>query len=257
MSSSYESLRVAIADHVATVTLDRPPANAMTTAAYRDVRAAFDDLGRVDSGIRVVILTAAGKYFCVGRDLKVQDDEPEEVRNAAVRAAFGAILHCSVPVIAAVNGAALGAGLTMVLDCDLIIAARPATFGLPEVNAGLAGGFAVTRRGFNQYQGRKLAFTGEAISAEELYRLGVADRVVDPAELLPAASALAATLAAKSPTALRAIKWSANEVEKILDLEQAYRAIESRLTLALAASQDHKEAVAAFRERRQPRFGGD
>jgi enoyl-CoA hydratase len=115
---------------------------------------------------------------------------------------------------------------------------------------------ALTRRGFNQYQGRKLYFTGEAIGAHELYRLGVADRVVPAEQLMPEALQLAMVLASKSPLALRAAKWSANEVEKILDFEQAYRAVESRVSLGLAQSEDHKEAVRAFVEKRAPVFQG-
>lgn len=256
MIESFEHLRIETSEHIATVTLDRAPANALTTQTYREIEAAFEEVGRIDSGVRVAVFTAAGKYFCVGRDLKVRDEETEEARNAAIRGAFGAILHCGVPVIAAVNGPALGAGLTMVLDCDIIIASSAATFGLPEIDAGLAGGFAVTRRGFNQYQGRKLYFTGDHMSAAELYRLGVADRVVDPTRLLDEARALASRLAAKSPLALRTAKWSANEVEKLIDFEQAYRAIEGRLTVALAATEDHREAVAAWREKRAPQFKG-
>lgn len=254
--TSYENLRLDVSDYVATVTLTRPPVNALSMALYKDVRAVFDEISSRPDDIRVAVLTAEGKYFCAGRDLKIADNDPQEVRNAAVRAAFGSLYHCAVPVIAAVNGAALGGGLTLVLDCDIIIASENATFGLPEINAGLCGGMALNRRGFNQYQGRKLYFTGEAISAAEMYRLGVIDTMTTPEGLMPAAMELAKKLAAKSPVALRAAKWSANEVEKILDFEQAYRAVESRVTLGLAQTDDHKEAVKAFIEKRPPVFVG-
>jgi enoyl-CoA hydratase len=254
--AEYELLKLEVKDYIATVTLDRPPVNALNMALYREVRAVFDEVSERAEDIRIAVLTATGKYFCVGRDMKSADNDPQEKRNAAVRAAFTALYHCAVPVIAAVNGPALGGGLTLVLDCDMIIASELATFGLPEINAGLCGGMALNRRGFNQYQGRKLYFTGEAISAAEMYRLGVADQVVAPDELLPAAMTLAGKLAAKSPVALRAAKWSANEVEKILDFEQAYRAVESRVTLGLAQTEDHKEAVRAFIEKRPAVFKG-
>lgn len=254
--SDYELLRLDVTDFVATVTLDRAPVNALNMALYQEIRAVFDEISERAEDVRVAVLTAAGKYFCVGRDLKSADNDPQEKRNAAVRAAFFALYHCAVPVIAAVNGPALGGGLTLVLDCDIIIASDLATFGLPEINAGLCGGMALNRRGFNQYAGRKLYFTGDAISGAEMYRLGVADQVVSPEELMPAAMKLAGNLAAKSPVALRAAKWSANEVEKILDFEQAYRAVESRVTLGLAQTEDHKEAVRAFVEKRPPVFKG-
>jgi enoyl-CoA hydratase/carnithine racemase len=231
--------------------------NALTTQVYREISATFDRLGGSSSGARVVVFTGAGRYFSAGRDLKGVDEESEEARNSALRSAFASILHCSVPVIAAVNGPALGSGLVAVLNCDMIVAATTATFGLPEINAGLGGAMSITKRGFNQYQGRRLAFTGEHITADEMYRLGVVDRVVAPPDLGAEARRLAEVLAAKSPTALRAAKWSANEVEKLIDFEQAYRAIESRLTISLAASDDHREAVAAFREKRAPNFKGE
>jgi enoyl-CoA hydratase len=252
----YEDLRLDVRDFVATVTLQRPPANALTMSLYRQIQAVFEEISSRDTEVRVAVLTAEGKYFCAGRDLKTADNDPQEKRNAQVRAAFGAVYHCAVPVVAAVNGPALGGGLTLAMDCDIIIASERATFGLPEINAGLCGGMALMRRGLNQYQARRMYFTGEALSADEFYRLGVVDRVVAPDQLLPEAQKLAETLAAKSPLALRAAKWSANEVEKILDFEQAYRAVESRVTLSLAASEDHKEAVRAFIEKRPPVFQG-
>ncbi len=253
---SYEHLHLDISDYIATVRIDRPPANALSMALYKEIERVFTEISDRPEDVRVAVLTGTGKYFCAGRDLKVADNDPQEKRNAAVRAAFGALYHCAVPVIGAINGPALGGGLTLVMDCDIIIASENATFGLPEINSGLAGGMAGTKRGFNQYQGRKLYFTGEAVSAQELYRLLVVDSVVSPAELMPAAMTLAAKLAAKSPLALRAAKWSANEVEKIQDFEQAYRAVESRVTLGLAQTEDHKEAVRAFTEKRPPVFKG-
>lgn len=254
--ASRELLRLDVSDFIATVTLDRPPVNALNLALYNEIRSVFDEISERQSDVRVAILTATGKYFCAGRDLKTADNDPPEKRSAAVRAAFGSLYHCAVPVIGAINGPALGGGLTLVLDCDIIIASERATFGLPEINAGLCGGMALNRRGFNQYQGRRLYFTGEAISAAELYRMGVADSVVPHEQLMTEATKLATVLASKSPIALRAAKWSANEVEKILDFEQAYRAVESRVSLALAATEDHKEAVRAFIEKRPPVFQG-
>jgi enoyl-CoA hydratase len=253
---SYEHLHLEVSDYIAVVRLDRPPVNALSMAFYREIERAFTEVSDRMEDVRVAVLTGTGRYFCAGRDMKIADSEPQEKRNAAVRAAFGALYHCAVPVIAAVNGPALGAGLTLVMDCDIILTAENATFGLPEINAGLCGGMAGTKRGFNQYQGRKLYFTGDPISAQELYRIGVADSVHSTDQVLPEAMKLASKLAGKSPLALRAAKWSANEVEKILDFEQAYRAVESRATLGLAQTEDHKEAVRAFVEKRAPVFKG-
>jgi len=172
------------------------------------------------------------------------------------RAAHFAVYHCAVPLIAAVNGAALGGGLTFVLESDIIVAAQNATFWLPEINIGLAGGLAATRRGLNIYQGRKLYFTGRSVDAAYMHTVGVVDTVTSGDDLMDAAWELANDIASKSPVAVRAAKWSANEIEKILDYEQANRAIQSRVTLGLAATEDHKEAIRAFAEKRDPVFKG-
>jgi enoyl-CoA hydratase len=252
---TYEYLDLELENFIATVTISRPPANALSMDLYNEIRSMFDEISE-NLDVRVAILTAEGKYFCAGRDLKLAVNDPPEKRSKSVRAAFGSLYHCAVPVIGAINGPALGGGLTLVFDCDIIIASERATFALPEINAGLCGGMALMRRGLNQFQGRKLYFTGEPVSAEEFYRLGVVDKVVPHEQLMAEARKLADVLASKSPSALRAAKWSANEVEMILDFEQAYRAVESRVSLGLAAGEDHKEAVAAFREKRRPVFQG-
>jgi enoyl-CoA hydratase len=159
-------------------------------------------------------------------------------------------------VIAAVNGIALGGGFTLVQESDIIIASRTATFGLPEVNIGLAGGLAATKRGMNVYQARKLYFTGRTVDAAYLEQRGVIDQVVEPEELMPAAWDLASEIASKSPVAMRTAKWIANEAEKLVDYEQVNRVIQARATVALAGTADQKEAVEAFREKRPGVFTG-
>lgn len=253
----YSGIHFSVTDHVAEVRLDRPPANALNMDLYREIRDAFTVISESEpTDIRAAILTGTGKYFCAGRDMKSADRDPVEKRNAMNRAAHFAVYHCAVPLIAAVNGAALGGGLTFVLESDIILAAESATFGLPEINVGLAGGLAATKRGLNVYQGRKLYFTGRSVDAAYLHQAGVVDTVTPAGELMAAARELARDIAAKSPVAVRAAKWSANEIEKILDYEQANRAIQSRVTLGLAATEDHKEAIRAFAEKRAPVFKG-
>lgn len=253
----YSALHFSVHDHVAEVRLDRPPANALNMELYRELRDAFTTISESEpSEIRAAILTGTGKYFCAGRDMKTADRDPVEKRNAMNRAAHFAVYHCAVPLIAAVNGAALGGGLTFALESDIIVAAEHATFGLPEINVGLAGGLAATKRGLNVYQGRKLYFTGRSVDAAYMRQAGVVDTVTSTDGLMEAARELASDIASKSPAAMRAAKWSANEIEKILDYEQANRAIQSRVTLALAATEDHKEAIRAFAEKRAPIFKG-
>ena len=254
--SQYQLLDLSVEDYIATITLQRPPANAMSKELYDEVTAVFTEVGDRSDDVRVAIVTGAGRFFCAGRDIKIARNDPPEKRSASVRAAVAAVVHCAVPVIAAVNGPALGAGFALAVDCDLIVASETATFGLPEIDRALCGGFSSTRRGLTTYQGRKLYFTGEHVCAETMREWGVVDKVVPPGELMAEARKLAAVLAGKSPLALRMAKWSANEVDKILDFEQAYRAVESRASLVLAASEDHAEANLAFKEKRAPRFVG-
>jgi enoyl-CoA hydratase len=128
---------------------------------------------------------------------------------------------------------------------------------MPEVDAGVNPSVATILRGFNQYQARALAFTGERVGPHDLMRMGMVRTVVSPEELIPEAEKLAAVLAAKSPLALQAAKWSANEVELLFtDFEQAYRAIESRVSAANLESEDRREAAKAFAEKRAPVFKG-
>jgi enoyl-CoA hydratase len=188
--------------------------------------------------------------------LKSAGSESPEKRFAAIATANAAIRQCAVPVIAAVNGPALGGGFSLVMSCDIVIASSESSFGWPEIEHGLIGGMAWSQRVLSRYQSRKLYFTGERVSPESLQALGIADRVVVPGELMPTARELAGTLASKSPLALRAAKWTANEVENMVDMDQAFRAVESRVSLQMAQTEDHKEAAKAFAEKRRPVFRG-
>ena len=252
-------LRVVVVDHVATVTLDRPPVNAITRATMVEMASTFAALG-ADRDVRVVIFTAAGdRAFMAGVDLRSvgTDDRGPEVPAAYVtdpartaRDAMWSITDCAVPVIAAVNGPALGAGLAFAACCDVILASDNATFGTTEINVGLLGASAHLSTLVGRHKARELFFTGELITAEELHRLGSVRAVVPRARLLDEAMALANTLAAKSPIALRLAKASMNHVEG-LALEDAYR-IEQTYTARLAGFEDAEEAKQAYVEKRDP-----
>jgi enoyl-CoA hydratase len=254
--SRYEGLTLEIDSYVATVNLNRPPVNACSTEFYEAIADAFHEIDRRSDDVRAAILTATGKYFSVGRDLKSGGDYPPERKFAAVRAATGSIFHCGVPVVCAVNGPALGGGFGLVLHCDIIVACAGTTFGWPEINVGLIGGMASSNRALTPYVSRKLYFTGERISAEELQQHGVVDSVHEPEELLPAARRIASLIASKSPLAVRTAKWTANEVEKVRDFELAFRAIELRAAQLMGSTEDAKEAARAFAEKRVPVFKG-
>ena len=252
-------LRVDVTDHIATVTLDRPPVNAIITATMVEIAEVFSALGE-RRDVRVVIFTAAGhRAFIAGVDLTTvgSRDRGPDVPAAlvtdparAARDAMWAITDCAVPVIAAVNGPALGAGLAFAACCDIIVAADNATFGTTEINVGLLGASAHLRLLVGRHKARELFFTGDTITAAELHRLGAVRTVVPRTALLEEAGVLASELAAKSPIALRLAKESMNRVEW-LPLKEAYRT-EQDYTARLLGFEDAKEARAAFLEKREP-----
>lgn len=253
-------LTVAVEDDVATVVLDRPPVNAVTRSTMAEIRDAFrsfDD--RRD--VRVAIFTAVGdRAFMAGVDLRAVERQPRHpdqlpatlVTDPArvARDAMWAITDCAVPVIGAINGPALGAGLAFAACCDMLVAAEGATFGTPEINVGLLGASAHLSTLVGRYKAREMFFTGEAVPAAELHRFGSVRAVVPRDRLMETANALAAELAAKSPIALRLAKESMNRVEH-LPLKEAYRT-EQDYTARLATFEDAAEARAARAEKRPP-----
>jgi enoyl-CoA hydratase len=162
------------------------------------------------------------------------------------------ITDCAVPVIAAVNGPAIGAGLAFAACCDIIVAADTATFGVTEINVGLLGASAHVSMLVGRHKAREMFFTGEMVTAAELHRLGAVSRVVPRADLDAAARELAGVLASKSPLAMRLAKASMNHVED-LPLKEAYR-IEQTYTDRLVRFEDSAEARAAFFEKREPNW---
>jgi enoyl-CoA hydratase len=254
-------INVSIDDHIATVTLDRPPVNAVDNATFVEIRDAFRSLDE-DRDVRVAIFTAAGtKAFMAGADLKTFDQSSGSVpppsvvtdRGSVARDAMWAIYDCAVPVIAAVNGPAIGAGVAFSAVCDIIIAADHARFGTTEINVGLLGASAHLSLLVGRHKARELYFTGELISASELQQLGAIRSVVPADQLMDEARALAVTLAKKSPIALRLAKEAMNRVE-FLPLKDAYRT-EQDYTARLLGFEDSKEARRAFVEKRDPEWG--
>jgi enoyl-CoA hydratase len=248
-----EFVRLEVQDSIAVVTLDRPPVNALSIELYRDIASAFEEVNERVEEVHVAVLTGAGRAFCAGRDLKTSASEDPDERAKWVKAALGSLYHCAVPVIAAVNGAAVGAGLVCAMLCDIVVAADNAFFAMPEIDAGGNPSVATILRGFNQFQARAIAFLGERHTAEDFYRMGVVRKVLPPDELLAEAMRLAEILRAKSPLTLRMAKWSANEVEALFaNFEQAYRAIESRVSAVTLQTSDAKDAAKSFAEGRGP-----
>ncbi|WP_332683307.1 enoyl-CoA hydratase-related protein [Bosea sp. (in: a-proteobacteria)] len=242
---------------VVRVTLNRPPVNALTLALYAEIADIFEEIGqRMD--VHCAILGATGaKAFCAGLDLnefmaaKVEDDE---ARAAVVRRTFSAIRHCAIPVIAAVNGPALGAGCVIASVCDIRLASENATFGLPEINVGRCGGTAHMGRHIPQGLLRRMFFTGKPIGAQEAWRAGFVDSVFPLSDLGDAARTLADVIASKAPLGLRLGKEALNRVE-FMPVEDGY-ALEQTYSTRLLHTEDAREASRAAIEKRQPVFKG-
>jgi enoyl-CoA hydratase len=257
----FEHLRVERHGAVVTLTIDRQKAmNALNSAALDELRHAVLD-ARHDDGVRVVIITGAGeKSFVAGADInELARLSPAEAKEHALRGqhVFDLIANLSKPVIAAVNGYALGGGCELSLACTFRIAADSAVFGQPEVDLGLIPGYGGTQR-LARLVGRAraldLVLTGRKIKAAEALQIGLADRVVPAASLMDEANALAATLAAKAPLAVR---YAMQAVARGADLPLAEgQFLEATLFGLAASTEDMREGTAAFLEKRAPGFKG-
>jgi enoyl-CoA hydratase len=246
-----DEVELRIAENVAEVTINRPPVNALARSTMRRIMAVFSGLAD-QSEARVVILTGHGsRAFCGGRDIKDLRAERNEPPSRHVgdpywltRETFLAVRHCPVPVIAAVNGPAVGAGLALVAVSDMAIAASTATFALPEIDVGVLGASSFAQWMVGPFKSRRMFFTGTRVPAAEMHRLGVLETVVPPEELMREARSLAQEIASKNPVAIRLAKASVLRVDT-LPLEQAYRT-EQDYTRILSAYPDSMAAIEAF-----------
>lgn len=257
-------LTVDIDNLVATVTLQRPPVNALDATLFREIRDTFRALGQGKEA-SVVIFTAPGdRVFCAGVDLAdsarrqarqlAEGDTIADMLDTGIvpRECFDAVMDCALPVIAAVNGAAVGAGLVLVACCDIIIASENARFSVPEIKAGVLGGGRHLQRLVGTHMARKMYFTGNFVSAQEFQRLGAVDAVVAPADLMKTARALADDIASNSPIGLRLAKEALNRVED-LPLKEGYR-VEQSYTSLVSRFNDSAEARSARQEKRDPKW---
>lgn len=247
-----------VKDHIAIITLDNPPVNAVNWEFMEEVIATFDRLNDLDE-VRVAVVTGKGKNFCGGVDLRRRVEKPFETgqRWGSARLAREmsySIMECKKPVIAAVNGAAMGAGMGIAVSSDIILCADNATFGLPEIDVGLMGGGRHAMRVFGHSLTRRMMFTGYRVKGPELYRRGIVEACVPVEELLPAAMEIAEQIAAKSPLAVRISKHAAATIEG-MGIRDGYR-FEQNMTADIAKTEDAKEAMLAFVEKRAPKFVG-
>ncbi|WP_127104496.1 enoyl-CoA hydratase/isomerase family protein [Pararhodobacter zhoushanensis] len=252
-----KNVRVELQGMVALVTLDRPPVNALDRATRYELVEVFDAISQSDD-VRCAVLTGSGKMFCAGADLKDRPDadKPGDFleHNRITRETGNAIRECAKPVIAAVNGPALGAGLGLMASCDIFYASDNAVFGMPEINVGLAGGASMLHSLFGRSTTRRMFFSGVRLTADELLARSVIEKVTTPEALLPTAMELAQEIAQKAPLAITYAKQAANMVEN-MPQRDAYR-LEQNYTMALSKTEDAKEARMAFLEKRDPVFKG-
>jgi enoyl-CoA hydratase len=257
---SLETILVAIEAGVATITINRPDKrNALSSAVRRDLLQALDQL-RSDDQARVLVITGAGdKAFIAGADIgEFAERTPVQQRTAmAERRIFDEVADFPKPVIAMINGFALGGGCELALACDLRIAARSARLGQPEIKLGIIPGGGGTQRlprlvGVGNAM--RLILTGELISADEAARIGLVDVLVDDAELLARTHEIAKAMAAHSPLTLKLAKTAVRAAEEMP--LTAGLAFERELFITAFGSSDKREGVAAFLEKRTPNFTG-
>ncbi|MEO0818946.1 MAG: enoyl-CoA hydratase-related protein [Pseudomonadota bacterium] len=257
-----ESVRVERSGRVLEITLDRPKANAIDAATSRALGAAFQVLAE-DDGLSVGIITGGGaRFFSAGWDLKAAaaGEAPDADQGIGGFAGLTEYWALDKPVIAALNGLALGGGFELALSADLIVAAEHAEAGLPEAGLGIvadSGGAIRLPRRLPRAIAMELMMTGRRAGAEELARWGLVNAVVPAASLMEEARALAARVAASAPLSLRAIK-EIDAAAEGLSVREAYAAMRGGLAVygGLYASEDAAEGMAAFAEKRAPDWKG-
>jgi enoyl-CoA hydratase len=245
----------------AIVTINRPKVlNALNTQTLDELRRAILEIGR-DDGVRAVILTGAGeKAFVAGADInELAVQTPTSGREHALTGqhVLDLVEHLGKPVIAAINGYALGGGCELAMACTLRLAADSAKLGQPEINLGIMPGYAGTQR-LSRLVGKgkamELILTGAPIGAAEAERIGLVNRVVPAADLMTAARALAADLAKNAPIAMRYIMTAINKGLEMPFAEGC--AFEATLFGLIASTDDMREGTKAFLEKRKPEFKG-
>lgn len=257
----YETIKLTRQGHIAIIAFNRPQAmNALSTQTAKDLLAALEEL-ELDDDVFAAVLTAEGdKAFCAGADLKerktMSHDEMKKQRALFVKT-FTAVAEFPKPLVAAINGFALGGGCEFALCCDFIIASEKASFGLPEVGLAIipgGGGTQLLPRVIGRNKAKELIFTGRRISAQEAYSLGLVNHVAAPEKLMEKTMEIMQEITKNGPIALRQAKRSINlGVE--LELNTAL-ALEAECYNVCLTTEDRDEGLLAFNEKRKPVYRG-
>lgn len=262
----YTQIAVSVAEGAGILRLARPEArNALTDTMLTEARSVLADWD-ADRSVAAIVLTGDDKAFCAGGDLKgtAASEMPpfDKYRHRHTTAVWHDFMRflgrVTKPVIAAVEGYALGGGLELMLRCDFAVSSATARFGMPEARRGLfpiLGGAWLLSRAVGQRKARELAYTGRQIGAEEALRLGLVNHVTPAGQALEKALELAAETARSGPLAVMAIKQAINRAPS-QTYEQALDASVD-LSALLMFSQDRKEGIAAYLEKRLPEFKGE
>ena len=257
---NYETLLLDIDGRIATISINRPDKrNALSSVVRREIIEALDAL-RTNNDVRVVIFTGVGdKAFIAGADIGefAQRTALEQRESMQGRRVFDEIAACPKPTIAMINGFALGGGCELAMACDIRVAARSAKFGQPEIKLGIIPGGGGTQRLprlVGTGRALRLILTGDIIDADEAHRIGLVDVLVDDGELKAHTTQLAQTIANHSPVALRLAKAAVNAAyEAPLS---AGLALERELFITAFGSDDKREGMSAFLEKRAAEFTG-
>lgn len=256
---SYETISLQVEGSVATVRLNRPDAlNALNSAMVKELVLALDSL-EADPSVRCVIIAGSDRAFCAGADVKEMASlsKAEISRSDHLAPVWDRAGRFEKPLIAALSGYALGGGLELAMCCDIIVASEGTKLGQPEINIGIIPGGGGTQRlprAVGKQKAMEMILTGGSISAEEAKALGLVNRVVPPGKYLEEATKLAAEIASKPPLAVRAAKKAVLASQE----KGLAEGLETGLALFhdLFATEDQKEGMSAFLEKRKPTFKG-
>lgn len=255
---AYQNITAATEDGFAVVTLNRPDVlNALNQTTMNELMSALEEFER-DGSVRCIVITGAGRAFAAGADVKEMAGASAAQMLAGYRfQQWERIRKITTPIIAAVNGLALGGGCELAMLCDIIVAAETAQFGQPEINLGImpgAGGTQRLTRAIGKYRAMEMVLTGRSISARQAEAWGLVTKVVPPEVVLDEAKGMAREIAGKAPVAVRLAKESVlkafdTHLEGGLDFER-------KCFYLLFATEDRAEGISAFLEKRKAVFKG-